>query len=466
MRIQIVGTGYVGLVSGACFAEIGHNVVCSDIDRGKIEGLHRGILPIHEPGLAELVAANVAAGRLSFSADITEGIAEADLVFLAVGTPARGDDGEADLRHIFAAVDAIAPVLRADAALVSKSTVPVGTGDRIEQRLRAAGSDADVVSCPEFLREGDAISDFLRPSRIVIGTQSERAAAALREAYGPIIAKDAPFLVMARRSAELAKYAANAFLATKVSFINEIADFCEKTGAEINDIAAAIGLDPRIGNAFLRAGPGYGGSCFPKDTLALVRNGEAINTSFHIVDTVVAVNDRRKRLMAGRVIDACGGSVDGKRIAVLGVTFKPNTDDMRDSPCIPIVRRLADHGARLVAFDPAGEEQAKKLSAFEDVEWAPSAEDAIRGSDAVVVVTDWDEFRILRPEDFVRLMAQPLVVDLRNIFRPDDMEQAGISYVSIGRAPRMARSSVNVPTRPSDDATADAPALRKVAPAG
>ncbi|MGD9739307.1 MAG: UDP-glucose/GDP-mannose dehydrogenase family protein [Bauldia sp.] len=436
MRIQIIGTGYVGLVSGTCFADIGHDVVCADIDKAKIAGLKKGILPIHEPGLAELVETNVANGRLCFTDDLADRLSDARLVFLAVGTPSRGEDGEADLRHIFAAVDAIAPHLAGDAIVVSKSTVPVGTGDRIQKRLAALRPDVEVVSCPEFLKEGDAIRDFMQPSRVVVGTDSKVAADALREAYAPIIDAGSPYVVMARRSAELTKYAANAFLAMKVAFINEIADFCEKTGAAVDDVAAAIGLDPRIGPAFLKAGPGYGGSCFPKDTLALVRNGEAINSSLSIVDTVVAVNDRRKRLMANRVVDACGGSIAGKRVAMLGVTFKPNTDDMRDSPSIPIARRLLDFGAEIVAFDPKGEEQARQIPTFDEVSWAASAQQALHDADVAVIVTDWDEFRTLAPETFVTEMAEPIVVDLRNLYRPDHMAEAGVTYVSIGRAPR------------------------------
>lgn len=442
MRIQIIGTGYVGLVSGTCFAAIGHDVVCADIDKAKIAGLRAGVLPIHEPGLPERVATNVRTGRLRFTDDLADDLSSARLVFLAVGTPTRGEDGEADLRHIFAAVDAIAPHLAEDAVLVSKSTVPVGTGDRIQRRLEALRPGVEVVSCPEFLREGDAINDFLQPSRIVVGTDSKAAAETLREAYRPIVDAGTPYLVMGRRSAELTKYAANAFLATKVAFINEIADFCEKTGAAVGDVAAAIGLDPRIGPAFLSAGPGYGGSCFPKDTLALVRNGEAINSSLSIVDTVVAVNERRKRLMANRVVAACGGSVAGKRIALLGVTFKPNTDDMRDSPSIPLARRLLDFGADIVAFDSKGELRAREISTFDEVSWAASAEHALRDADAAVIVTDWEEFRALPPATFVTAMADPVVIDLRNLYRPDEMAEAGITYVSIGRAPR-------VPDRPA-----------------
>ncbi len=449
MKIVMIGTGYVGLVSGACFADARHEVVGVDRDAGKIDRLHHGEIPIHEPGLDALVAANVAAGRLTFTTELAEALPGAEAIFLAVGTPTRGEDGHADLSYVFSAVDELAGGMTDYAVIVSKSTVPVGTGDRIEERIRQRRPDLafDVASSPEFLREGSAIADFANPDRIVVGTGSERAAAILRAVYQPIARDGAPILFMSRRSAELTKYAANAFLATKITFINEIADFCEKVGADVDDVSRAVGLDPRIGGRFLQAGPGYGGSCFPKDTLALLRNGEAFGSTLQIVETVVSVNERRKRQMVNRIVDACGGSVAGRRIALLGVTFKPNTDDMRESPSIPIARQLGELGARLSAYDPVGRARAMQLPAFAAVDWHDDPLAAIDGADAAVIITEWDEFRHLDLAAMAARMAQPLLIDLRNVFRPDAAAAAGLTYLSIGR-PRAAPAGADLADGP------------------
>ncbi len=432
MRIVVVGSGYVGLVSGACLADFGHHVVCVDNDAAKIERLDRGRMPIFEPGLEALVASNVQGGRLSFRTDLADAVADADVVFVAVGTPSRRGDGHADLSYVHQAAREIAAALRGYTVIVTKSTVPVGTGDQVERIIREARPDADisVVSNPEFLREGAAIADFKRPDRIVIGAEDDRAVAAMQEVYRPLYLNQSPILVTSRRSAELTKYAANAFLATKITFINEIADLCEQVGANVQDVARGIGLDNRIGPKFLHAGPGYGGSCFPKDTLALIKTAQDHGAPVRIVETVVSVNDQRKRAMARKVIQACGGSVRGKTVGVLGLTFKPNTDDMRDSPSISIVTMLQEGGARVMAHDPEGMEQARDV--LDGIGYATDAYGAAEGADALVLVTEWDAFRAL---DFARLkaiMRTPLLVDLRNVYRPQMMAAQGFTYVSIG----------------------------------
>ena len=432
MRIAMIGAGYVGLVSGACFADFGHTVVCVDKDPGKIAALNAGRMPIYEPGLDALVAENVRAERLSFTTDFAPAVAGADAVFIAVGTPSRRGDGFADLSYVFAAAREIARCLTGYTVVVTKSTVPVGTGDEVERILREARPEADaaVVSNPEFLREGAAIEDFKRPDRIVIGAEDARAADVMREVYRPLYLNAAPILVTARRTAELTKYAANAFLATKITFINEIADLCEQVGANVQEVARGIGLDNRIGAKFLHAGPGYGGSCFPKDTLALVKTAQDAGTPVRLVETVVSVNDQRKRAMARKVILACGGSVRGKTIAVLGLTFKPNTDDMRDAPSLSIITGLQDGGARVRAYDPEGMEQARDL--LTDVTYAEDAYACAQGADALVIVTEWNAFRAL---DFARLrdvMAAPVMVDLRNVYGPEEANRHGFTYAGVG----------------------------------
>ena len=432
MRIAMIGSGYVGLVSGACFADFGHDVVCVDKDPAKIAALRDGRIPIFEPGLDALVAENVAQRRLSFTTDLAPAVAEADAVFIAVGTPSRRGDGFADLSYVHAAAREIAGSLSGYTVVVTKSTVPVGTGDEVERILRECAPEADVsvVSNPEFLREGAAIEDFKRPDRILIGCEDPRGEALMREVYRPLYLNAAPILVTGRRTAELTKYAANAFLATKVTFINEIADLCEQVGANVQEVALGIGLDNRVGRKFLHAGPGYGGSCFPKDTLALVKTAQDHGASMRIVETVVAVNDQRKRAMARKVITACGGSVRGKTIALLGLTFKPNTDDMRDAPSLAIVAGLQDGGANVRAYDPEGMDQARPL--LERVTFAEDAYACAEGADALVIVTEWNAFRAL---DFPRLrtlMAQPVLVDLRNVYRAPDVERRGFTYAGIG----------------------------------
>ncbi len=429
----MIGSGYVGLVSGVCFADFGHDVVCVDLDKGKIARLEEGVMPIYEPGLQEIVAKNVREGRLSFSTDLAGSVAGAQAIFIAVGTPSRRGDGYADLSFVYAAAREIAQHAPEGAVVVTKSTVPVGTGDEVERIVRETrpGVDIHVVSNPEFLREGAAIEDFKRPDRIVIGTDTPAAREIMQEIYRPLYLNNQPILFMARRTAELTKYAANAFLATKITFINEIADLCEATGANVQDVARGIGLDNRIGRKFLHAGPGYGGSCFPKDTLALVKTGHDAGAPVRIVETVVAINDQRKRAMARKVIAACGGAVRGKTIAMLGLTFKPNTDDMRDAPSLAIVPALQDNGAIIRAYDPEGIEQARPL--LENVEFAKSAYAAIEGADALVLVTEWDAFRALDLKRVKSLMKEPIVVDLRNVYSPDEMTKLGFSYTSIGR---------------------------------
>jgi UDPglucose 6-dehydrogenase len=434
MRVTMIGAGYVGLVSGACFADFGHQVICIDKDATKVEALNRGEIPIFEPGLAELVEANVRQGRLQFAAD-TSRIGDAEAVFIAVGTPSRRGDGHADLSFVYAAIREIAPLLSNTAVVVTKSTVPVGTGDEIERILRELRPDAElqVVSNPEFLREGAAIQDFKHPDRIVIGTADAGARAVLAEIYRPLYLNAPPLLYVARRTAELIKYASNAFLATKITFINEIADLCEKVGADVQEVARGMGLDNRIGGKFLHAGPGFGGSCFPKDTTALLKTAQDNGVALRIVEAVAAVNDQRKRAMARKVVAALGGSVRGKTIAVLGLTFKPNTDDTRDSPAIPLITALHDLGATVRGYDPAGMEQAKPL--LPAVQYSTSAYAAAEGADAVVIATEWEQFRALDLDRLKRVMAQPVIVDLRNIYRDDEMKRAQFRYFGIGRPP-------------------------------
>lgn len=433
MRLTMIGSGYVGLVSGACFADFGHDVVCVDKDEAKIAALLEGRMPIYEPGLDHLVASNVAAGRLRFTTDLAQGVKDADAVFIAVGTPSRRGDGHADLRYVHAAAEEIARAVTGFTVLVTKSTVPVGTGDDVERIVREANPSADVavVSNPEFLREGAAIDDFKRPDRIVIGSGDERATEVMRAIYRPLYLNKSPLVVMTRRGAELTKYAANAFLATKITFINEIADLCEKVGADVQDVARGIGLDNRIGSKFLHAGPGYGGSCFPKDTLALLKTSQDFDAPQRIVESVVAVNDNRKRAMGRKVIAAMGGDVRGKTIALLGLTFKPNTDDMRDSPAIAVVRTLQDAGAKVRAFDPEGMEQAKLV--LENVTYCSGPYETMEGADGLAITTEWDAFRALDLTRVKSLLGQPVLVDLRNIYPRVDVEKAGLTYHGVGR---------------------------------
>ncbi|HEX4411521.1 MAG TPA: UDP-glucose/GDP-mannose dehydrogenase family protein [Xanthobacteraceae bacterium] len=433
MRVTMIGAGYVGLVSGACFADFGHQVTCIDKDASKVAALKRGEIPIFEPGLADLVAANMAQGRLHFAGDISH-IGEAEAVFIAVGTPSRRGDGHADLTYVYEAVREIAPHLSPTAVVVTKSTVPVGTGDEIERILREKRTDAAIqaVSNPEFLREGAAIQDFKHPDRIVVGSDDVRARTVLAEIYRPLYLNALPLLYVSRRTAELIKYAANAFLATKITFINEIADLCEEVGADVNEVARGMGLDNRIGAKFLHAGPGFGGSCFPKDTSALLKTAQDYGVPMRIVEAVASVNDQRKRAMARKVVTALDGSVRGKTVAVLGLTFKPNTDDTRDSPAIPLITALTDLGAKVRGYDPAGMEQAKpQLPA---VAYCSNAYEAAEGADAVVIATEWEQFRALDLARLKSIMTQPLIVDLRNIYRTDEMKRAGFRYVAIGRA--------------------------------
>jgi len=433
MKVTMIGSGYVGLVSGACFADFGHDVVCVDKDATKIDALKAGRIPIFEPGLDQLVASNVAAGRLSFTTDVTAGVAGADAVFIAVGTPSRRGDGHADLSYVYAAAAEISQAITGFTVIVDKSTVPVGTGDEVERIMREAnpGAEFAVVSNPEFLREGAAIDDFKRPDRIVIGGDDPRALEVMRQVYRPLYLNRSPIVEMSRRGAELTKYAANAFLAVKITFINEIADLCEKVGADVQEVARGIGLDNRIGAKFLHAGPGYGGSCFPKDTLALLKTSQDYDAPQRIVEAVVAVNDTRKRAMGRKAIAAMGGDVRGKTVAVLGLTFKPNTDDMRDSPAIAVIQTLQDAGATVRAYDPEGMEQAKRV--LGDVEYCGNAYETMEGADALVIVTEWDAFRALDLERVKGLLSEPILVDLRNIYPRDMVEAAGFSYTGVGR---------------------------------
>ncbi|HEY8214124.1 MAG TPA: UDP-glucose/GDP-mannose dehydrogenase family protein [Methylocystis sp.] len=433
MNITMIGSGYVGLVSGACFADFGHNVVCVDADSSKIERLKAGVIPIYEPGLDELVANNVEQNRLSFTTELEPAVRGADAVFIAVGTPSRRGDGHADLSFVYAAAQTIAAALEGFTVVVNKSTVPVGTGDEVERIIREVNPDADfsVVSNPEFLREGAAIEDFKRPDRVVIGVEDARAREVMEEIYRPLSLNAPPLVFVGRRTSELTKYAANAFLATKITFINEIADLCEKVGADVQEVARGIGLDKRIGAKFLHAGPGYGGSCFPKDTLALIKTGQDEGAALRIVETVVAVNDARKRAMARKVIHALGGSVRGKKIALLGLAFKPNTDDMRDAPSLAIVASLAGDGAQVHAYDPESMEQARPL--MPEVTFHDNAYSALDGADALAIVTEWDAFRALDLDRVRSLLKQPIIVDLRNVYRPGDVRKRGFTYVSVGR---------------------------------
>jgi UDPglucose 6-dehydrogenase len=444
MRLAMIGTGYVGLVSGACFADFGHHVTCIDKDEAKIDTIRCGVMPIWEPGLEALVTANVARGRLHFTTDLAAGIRGADAVFIAVGTPARRGDGHADLSFVFAAIRDLARALERPAVIVTKSTVPVGTGDRIAEILAEEGAPdgCSVASNPEFLREGAAIRDFKIPDRIVVGAEDDRARAVLKEIYRPLFLNEAPIVITSRRTAELTKYAANAFLATKISFINEIADLCEAVGADVQEVARGIGLDNRIGAKFLHAGPGYGGSCFPKDTVALLKTAADAGVAQRIVSTVVSVNDDRKAAMADRVADGVGGDLAGKRVAVLGLTFKPNTDDMREAPSIPLIERLQSLGATIAAFDPVGRAQAEPL--FTGVTFADDALAAADGADALVIVTEWDEFRALDLAALAKRMRGTALVDLRNIYDRVEVERAGLTYRGIGRgSPATARTRLD-----------------------
>ncbi|HLN24492.1 MAG TPA: UDP-glucose/GDP-mannose dehydrogenase family protein [Patescibacteria group bacterium] len=433
MRIAMIGTGYVGLVSGACFSEFGIDVVCVDKDEAKIAGLHQNRMPIYEPGLDALVADNVKDGRLSFTTDLKSAVSGADAVFIAVGTPSRRGDGHADLSYVYAAAREIAESLTRYTVIVTKSTVPVGTGREVERIIRETRPDAefDVVSNPEFLREGSAINDFMRPDRVVIGTESERARAVMKQLYRVLYLIETPIVFTSLETSELIKYAANTFLAAKITFINEIADLCEAVGADVHDVARGIGLDGRIGKKFLHPGPGYGGSCFPKDTLALVRTARDKGSPLRIIETVVSINEERKRKMADKIIAAAGGSVKGKTVAVLGLTFKPNTDDMRDSPSLEIIPALQAAGATVRAFDPEGMEEAKTL--LTGVVYCDDAYATLKDADVMAVLTEWNEFRALDLDKIKALLKTPTIVDLRNIYSPAEMIGAGFHYTSIGR---------------------------------
>ena len=433
MHIAMIGSGYVGLVSGACLADFGHVVTCVDKDEAKIAGLKRGEVPIFEPGLGELIATNVRQQRLSFTTELASAVKNADAVFIAVGTPSRRGDGHADLTYVYEAAKEIARALDGFTVIVTKSTVPVGTGDEVERLIRETAPNADfaVVSNPEFLREGAAINDFKRPDRIVIGTEDPRARDVMSEVYRPLYLNQPPILFTSRRTSELTKYAANAFLATKITFINEMADLCEKTGANVQDVARGIGLDNRIGSKFLHAGPGYGGSCFPKDTLALIKTAQDNGARTRIVETVAEVNAQRKRAMGEKVIAACGGSVEGKTIALLGLAFKPNTDDMRDAPSIDIVSVLESKGAKVRAFDPESMDQARPL--MKNVAFCNEPYECVQGAHALVIVTEWDAFRALDMKRIKGALAAPVIVDLRNIYRPEEMRRMGFTYESVGR---------------------------------
>ncbi len=433
MRIAIIGTGYVGLVSGACFSDFGHDVVCVDKDEAKIGALEQGVMPIFEPGLDQLVARNVAAGRLAFTSELAEGVRGAEAIFIAVGTPSRRGDGHADLSYVYGAATEIAALLDGPTVVVTKSTVPVGTGDEVERILREVAPAAIVSVCsnPEFLREGAAIEDFKHPDRIVVGVEDDRARDVMQEIYRPLYLNRAPLMFTSRRSAELIKYAANAFLATKITFINEMADLCEVVGGDVQDVARGIGLDGRIGPKFLHAGPGYGGSCFPKDTLALLKTAEDVQSPLRIVEAVVKVNDARKRAMGRKVLKALGDEPRGKIVALLGLAFKPNTDDMRDAPSIAIVQALEDAGVKVRGYDPESMEQARPI--MPDVELCRSPYEAADGADAVVLVTEWDALRALDLDRLAASMRRKILVDLRNVYPPADMEEAGFAWHGIGR---------------------------------
>ena len=433
MRVAMIGTGYVGLVSGACFADFGHEVVCVDKDESKVETLRSGGIPIYEPGLDMLVQRNVRENRLTFTGDLAEAVKSADAVFIAVGTPSRRGDGFADLSYVYAAAKEIAEQMEGYTVVVTKSTVPVGTGDEVERIIRETRPDAEfaVVSNPEFLREGAAIDDFKRPDRVVVGTDDERARQLLHELYRPLYLNETPIVFTSRRTSELIKYAANAFLALKITFINEIADLCESVGANVQEVARGVGLDNRIGSKFLHAGPGYGGSCFPKDTLALTRTAQDSGSPLRLVETTVQVNNDRKRAMADKVIAACNGDVAGKTLAVLGLTFKPNTDDMREAPSLAIIPALQEAGAKVKAFDPAGLHEAEKL--LSDVEFVSGPYLAAEEADALVIITEWNEFRALDLDRLKTIMKAPIIVDLRNIYTPSEVAEKGFAYFSVGR---------------------------------
>ena len=435
MRVAMIGTGYVGLVSGACFSDFGHEVICVDKDASKIDMLKKGQMPIYEPGLEGLVEDNVKAGRLSFTTDLPTAVASAEAVFIAVGTPSRRGDGYADLSYVYAAAEEIADAIDGYTVVVTKSTVPVGTGREVERIIKERRPDADftVASNPEFLREGAAIDDFKRPDRVVVGTSDERARQVLKELYRPLYLNETPILFTKRETSELIKYAGNAFLATKITFINEMADLCEKVGADVQDVSKGIGLDGRIGSKFLHAGPGYGGSCFPKDTLALTRTAAEYGAPTRIVEAVVEINEDRKKNMADKIISACGDSVAGKTIAILGLTFKPNTDDMRDSPSLTIIPILQEAGAKIQTFDPEGMKEAKDH--LENIAYCDNAYDPMKGADALVILTEWNEFRALDLARAKELLNAPLLIDLRNIYNKDAAKQAGFTYHSIGREP-------------------------------
>ncbi len=434
MRIAVIGSGYVGLVSGTCFADFGHNVCCVDQNAEKIALLKQGVMPIYEPGLAELVSSNVTAGRLTFTTELATAVSGADVIFIAVGTPSRRGDGHADLCHVYDATRQIGAAIGTDhKVIVTKSTVPVGTGDEVERILREIRPNGrfSVVSNPEFLREGAAIDDFKRPDRIIIGVEDDAARTVMTEVYRPLFLNQAPVIFMRRRAAELTKYAANAFLATKITFINEIADLCEVIGTDVQEVSRGIGLDNRIGPKFLHAGPGFGGSCFPKDTLALMKTALDYEKPLRIVETVVAVNDQRKRSMARKVVAACGGSVRGRRIAVLGLTFKPNTDDTREAPSLAIIQALLDGGAQISAYDPKGMDHCRDM--LPDIEFASNVNECAKDASALVIATEWDAFRALDFANLREIMASPVVIDLRNIYRPDEVRAAGFVYESVGR---------------------------------
>jgi UDPglucose 6-dehydrogenase len=454
MRVAMVGTGYVGLVSGACIADFGHQVTCVDKDSTKISALNAGEIPIYEPGLGELVRTNVGQGRLSFTTALDEAVAEADAVFIAVGTPSRRGDGHADLSYVYEAAREIAAALRGFTVVITKSTVPVGTGDEVERIIRELrpGNDVAVVSNPEFLREGAAIHDFKHPDRIVVGTDDERAKKIVAEIYRPLYLNQAPILFTGRRTAELVKYAANAFLATKITFINEIADLCERVGADVQEVARGIGLDNRIGSKFLHAGPGFGGSCFPKDVRALIKTAQDHDVPMRILEAVETVNDTRKRAMARKVSAAFAGVLRGKTVAVLGLTFKPNTDDMREAPSIPLITALQDMGAKVRAYDPVGMEQAKQV--LTDVTYCRGPYDCVEEADAVVIVTEWEQFRALDLGRVSDLMACPVIVDLRNVYRPEDMKKHGFAYTCVGRAPTYQPVNVYISPARADVSTA------------
>lgn len=434
MNIVMIGTGYVGLVSGACFSEFGFDITCVDKDEEKIRRLKSGEIPIYEPGLDDLVMRNSQAGRLKFTTDLAQAVAEADAVFIAVGTPTRRGDGHADLSYVYEASRQIAAHLKDYTVIVTKSTVPVGTGRQIHQIISETNPEADfdVASNPEFLREGSAIGDFMRPDRVVVGAETPRSVELMKALYRPLYLIETPILVTALETAELIKYAANAFLAVKISYINQIADMCETVGANVHDVAKGMGLDKRIGSKFLHPGPGYGGSCFPKDTQALVRTAEMLGCDISLVQEVVSYNDRRKQQMAERVIEALGGSAQGRKIALLGLAFKPETDDMRESPAIDIAQRLADDGANLTAYDPAAMEEAKKLLP-DNIHYCDDVESCLNAADCAVIITEWNEFRALRAERFLSLMSGNIVVDLRNVYAPDEFYAAGMKYSSVGR---------------------------------